>query len=187
MISRLEIALVWLVGHGARVWRFLVLGVVLTLSWRALRQIRPLEFSLALRALDQQWLIVAAALTAANIGAMGLYDVIAFGHTRSHASERWRYGAVAFAWSNFLTLGPLAGPAMRFWLYRQSVDQLSDLHEGIFSVATAFTSGLIGWSIAAFVASRFDANPVVLAAIAWTLCFAAVWIARVGLVRIGWR
>ena len=66
-------------------------------------------------------------MTLVNIGVMGLYDVVAFSQTRSRAVERWRYGAVAFAWSNFLTLGPLAGPAIRFWLYRPAVEHPSDL------------------------------------------------------------
>ena len=157
-LSRAEVVLVWLVGHGARAWPFVVFGVVLALSWQALRQIRPQEFRVALHGLDEGWLAAAAALTALNIGAMGLYDVIAFSHTRSRSSERWRFGAVAFAWSNFLTLGPLAGPAMRFWLYRPAVDQSSDLHDGIVSVATAFTSGLIGWTLAVLVGGRLGAN-----------------------------
>src|SRR5262245_42380871 len=156
-LSRAEVVLVWLVGHGAKTWPFIVFAVVLALSWNALRQIRPQEFRIALRSLDQSWLVMAGALTALNIVAMGLYDVIAFSNTRSRSSERWRYGAVAFAWSNFLTLGPLAGPAMRFWLYRPAVDQASDLHDGIVSIATAFTSGLIGWTAAVLLSSRLDA------------------------------
>jgi phosphatidylglycerol lysyltransferase len=180
-LSRVEVVLVWLVGHGAKTWPFIVFAVVLALSWGALRQIRPLEFRLALRGLEQRWLLAAGALTILNIGAMGLYDVIAFSHTRSRPAERWGYGAVAFAWSNFLTLGPLAGPAMRFWLYRPAVDQPSDLHEGIVSVATAFMSGLVGWALAVLVGGRLGANAILLGALALVLSFAAVWIARVGI------
>jgi phosphatidylglycerol lysyltransferase len=186
-LSRADVILVWLVGHGARAWPFVVFAVVLGLSWEALRQIRPQEFRVALYGLDQRWLLTAAALTALNIGAMGLYDVIAFSHTRSRSSERWRYGAVAFAWSNFLTLGPLAGPAMRFWLYRPAVDQVSDLHDGIVAVATAFTSGLIGWTVAVLIGGRVGANPLELAVIALILCVVAVWIARVGIASVARR
>ena len=82
-LSRAEVVVVWLVGHGARAWPFVVFATVLALSWHALRQIRPQEFRLALDGLDQRWLVAAAAITAVNIGAMGLYDVIAFSHTRS--------------------------------------------------------------------------------------------------------
>ena len=77
--------------------------------------------------------------------------MVAFSHTRSSWTDRWRYGAVCFAWSNFLTLGPLAGPAMRFWLYRPAVEQLSDLHDGVIAVAIAFSSGLVAWTTAALV------------------------------------
>src|SRR5206468_10604274 len=95
-----------------------------------------------------RWLGIAAGLSVANIGIMGLYDVIAFRKTRTTIVERWRYGAVSFAWSNFLTLGPLAGPAIRFWLYRQAVDRLQDLHAGLLTVTIAFVSGLVGWTAA---------------------------------------
>src|SRR5262249_54872200 len=107
LTSRLESGGVWLVGHLSRVWPFALLAVVLALSWHALRDINPRAFRAALRSLDPNWLAAAAAITLANTGAMGLYDVIAFRHTRSTWRERWRYGAVSFAWSNFLTLGPL--------------------------------------------------------------------------------
>jgi len=186
-LSRAEVVGVWLVGHGARAWPFVVFATVLALSWHALRQIRPQEFRLALDGLDQRWLLAAATFTAVNIIAMGLYDVIAFSHTRSRAAERWRYGAVAFAWSNFLTLGPLAGPAMRFWLYRPAVDQISDLHDGIVSIATAFTSGLAGWTVAVLLGNRLGANPIELAVLALFFCLVAVWIARVGILLMARR
>ena len=77
----------------------------------------------ASRARLRGWVMLACALTGLNVAVMGLYDVVAFRHTRARPLERWRYGAVAFAWSNFLTLGPLAGPAIRLWLYRGTVDR----------------------------------------------------------------
>jgi phosphatidylglycerol lysyltransferase len=178
LLSNIEVGLVWLLGNASRIWPFVVFGIVLALSWGALRQIHPGMFRAALRALQVNWLVAAAAATVANIAVMGLYDVIAFHHTRSRWSERWRYGAVAFAWSNFLTLGPLAGPAIRFWLYRPAVDQLSDLHAGVVSVAVAFMSGLIGWTLAVLAASRVDMSPVVLGLGAFGLVLAATSIAR---------
>src|SRR6266851_4927876 len=108
---------------------------------------------------------------------MGLYDVIAFSGTRSRWTERWRFGAVCFAWSNFLTLGPLAGPAMRFWLYRPSVEKISDLHAGVVSVATAFTSGLLGWTLAVLLVGRSSGRPVTLVALALIFSLTAVLIA----------
>src|SRR3954453_350275 len=155
LTSRFEVTLVWIVGHVSAIAPLLVFGVVLAVSWSALRDVRVYTFRLALRALDPRWLTIAALLTVANIAVMGLYDVVAFSHTRSSASERWRFGAVAFAWSNFLSLGPLAGPAIRFWLYRPNVDDPADLHEGVVAISTAFMSGLFGWTVAALFAGRF--------------------------------
>ena len=173
MTSRVEVSLVWLLGHASQVWPFLVFALILTLSWGELRQFTMGAFRAALRGLDRRWLAVAAAATIANIAVMGLYDVIAFQHTRSRWSERWRFGAVAFAWSNFLTLGPLAGPAIRFWLYRPAVDQLSDLRAGVVAVAIAFTSGLIGWTLAVLMAARAGPNVFVLSVGAFALVLAA--------------
>ena len=153
-MSRVEVSLVWLLGHASQILPFLVFAIVLALSWGALREMTTRDVRAALGALEPRWLLVAATATIANIAVMGLYDVIAFRHTRASRSERWRFGAVAFAWSNFLTLGPLAGPAIRFWLYRPAVDQLSDLHAGVVAVAIAFTTGLTGWTLAVLVARR---------------------------------
>src|SRR3954471_2788916 len=178
LTSRVETALVWLLGHATRVWPFIVFGVVLAVSWHALREIRPRQFRAALHTLDPQWLGVAALCTIANIGAMGLYDVIAFRHTRSRWTERWQYGAVAFAWSNFLTLGPLAGPAMRFWLYRPAVDHISELHNGVVSVALAFTSGLGGWTLAILLDRFVHAGMAGTAAIALGLTIACAALGR---------
>ena len=174
-----ERASTWIVAHAARVWGLVVIVVVLAASWGALRGIHIHEVRATLRTLDGRWLVVATALTLTNVAIMGLYDVLAFRKTRTRAAERWRFGAVAFCWSNFLTLGPLAGPAIRLWLYRDAVDELSELHAGIVSVVLAFVSGLAGWTMAAFVASRTNASAAVLALAALALVLAMAWIARV--------
>ncbi|MGC4082578.1 MAG: phosphatidylglycerol lysyltransferase domain-containing protein [Vicinamibacterales bacterium] len=178
VLATVENAGVWLLGHGSKIWPFIVLAVVGFLSWEAVRRIHPREFAVALHALDTRWLLVAAAATAVNIGAMGFYDVVAFRHTRSTWAERWRYGAVCFAWSNFLTLGPLAGPAMRFWLYRPAVAQLSDLHDGVVAVAVAFSSGLAGWTIAALLSLEAGLSPWIAAVLALAAAVAVVVVAQ---------
>jgi phosphatidylglycerol lysyltransferase len=174
----------WAVANATRVWGFLVVCLVLALSWSALRGIHFYEVRATLRTLDGGWLVAAALITLGNIAIMGLYDVLAFRHTRTTAVERWRYGAVAFCWSNFLTLGPLAGPAIRLWLYRGSVTDLSALHAGIVSVVVAFTSGLAGWALAALLVARLGGGPLALAAAALVFVVAAAAIARVIAQRI---
>ncbi|HEX5474792.1 MAG TPA: bifunctional lysylphosphatidylglycerol flippase/synthetase MprF [Vicinamibacterales bacterium] len=157
-LRHLEGATLWILSHAPRIWPAIAVALVLWASWGALRGIRLREVRAALHALDARWLLGACLATALNVGVMGLYDVVAFRRTRSSAAARWRYGAVAFAWSNFLTLGPLAGPAIRFWLYAPAIDRAADLQGGVVAIAIAFVSGLAGWVIAIVVTIRIGAG-----------------------------
>jgi phosphatidylglycerol lysyltransferase len=165
----------WIVAHAAQLWGIVVFGIVLARSWHALRGIHTHEVRAVLRTLAGWPLAIAALVTVLNIAIMGFYDVMAFAETRTRAIERWRFGAVAFCWSNFLTLGPLAGPAIRFWLYRRSVTELSELHAGIVSVIIAFTSGLAGWTVASLVVLRLGGGILVLAGVALAFVIVAAW------------
>jgi phosphatidylglycerol lysyltransferase len=175
---------VWLIGHAARFLPFFVIAAVLALTWQGLRQVHPHQVRLALQRLEGWWLTIAGLLTIVNIAVMGLYDVIAFTNTRSRWSERWKYGAVAFAWSNFLTLGPLAGPAIRFWLYRPAIDRLADLETGVLSITIAFASGLAGWTLAVLIVPS-SLGPPGAAGIAAAAFAIAVLAVHLGTVLIG--
>jgi len=175
---RTEQGSTWLVARAGRAWGLLVIAVVLALTWEALRGIHVHEVRVLLRSLDGRWLVAAGAITLANVAIMGLYDVIAFSRTRTSAAERWRYGAVAFCWSNFLTLGPLAGPAIRLWLYRGTVERASELRSAIVSVVIAFSAGLVGWTLAAIATAQIGGGLVVLSLAALVCVSAAAWIAR---------
>jgi phosphatidylglycerol lysyltransferase len=186
LLAGFETIGLWLVGHASRFLPFLVIAGVVAISWGPLRRIHPRDVRAALGSLDSSWLALAALATAANIAVMGLYDVLAFAHTRSKWSERWRYGAVAFAWSNFLTLGPLAGPAIRFWLYRPAVDRSADIEGGVINIASAFIAGLIGWTLAALLVPQADnvAWVVALAGGAFVLSVVAAIASRSVITRI---
>ena len=177
-LQRVEGALVWVVGVGSRVWPAVAIALILWLTWGSLRGIHLREVRTALRALDGTWVLAAAILTALNVAVMGCYDVVAFRHTRSPTLQRWRYGAVAFAWSNFLTLGPIAGPAVRFWLYAPAIDRAADLQGGVVAIAIAFIAGLGGWSAAVMAVSRTTAGFPITAAIALAVTAALVFAAR---------
>lgn len=165
-IQRAEGLTLWIVSQGSRLWPAVAIAVVLWLTWEALRTIRIRDVRAALHDLDAAWVFAAAGLTAVNVAVMGLYDVVAFRDTRSPALTRWRYGAVAFAWSNFLTLGPLAGPAIRFWLYAPAIDRAADLQGGVVAIAIAFTSGLVGWLLATTAAAQLGVAPTAAFAVA---------------------
>jgi phosphatidylglycerol lysyltransferase len=124
---------------------------VLAPAYGSLRALDPTLLATALRRLHPEWLAVAAALTVGNIAVMGAYDVIGFRYTRASWRRRWFNGSVAFTWSNFLTLGPVAGPSVRFWLYRDSVHESASLRDGVVLISVAFGSGLAGWSMSAWV------------------------------------
>jgi len=184
-MTRFKAAGVWLIGHASRFVPVLVIGAVVALTWSTLRAVHPRDIAAAMRTMSWAWLTLASAITVLNVAVMGLYDVVAFQHTRTRAFERWRYGAVAFAWSNFLTLGPFAGPAIRFWLYRQSVEHSADLETGVLSIAIAFASGLIGWTLATFVVPAHGtiANAVVLTIVAAGVVYACTCVGRFVAVR----
>ncbi len=91
------------------------------------------------------WLLSAAILTLVNLAVMGLYDVLCLKDAPVKPKERWWTGTLAFAWSNFLTLGPLAGPAIRFWLYRPAGVSFVLLRQAILSIALGFGAGLLLW------------------------------------------
>src|SRR4029453_2263788 len=156
----------WVIAYAARLWGALLLGLVVALSWQTLRGIHTHEVRLVLRTLDRRALFIAGLVTLLNIAIMGLYDVMAFAGTRTRAIQRWRFGAVA-------------GPAIRFWLYRRSVSDLSELHAGIVSVTIAFVSGLAGWTVAALIVSRTGGGFALLAVLAVACASLAAWCGRV--------
>ena len=183
--SSLKTGGLWLIGHASRFLPVLIIAVVVALTWQTLRQVHPQAVVQQLHAISPPWLALAFAITALNIAVMGLYDVIAFSQTRTRALERWRYGAVAFAWSNFLTLGPFAGPAIRFWLYRPAVEHSSDLENGVLSITIAFASGLVGWTLATLIVPVRSTvpNAVLLTLTAAALVYACVYVGRFAAVR----
>src|SRR5262249_3273425 len=102
------------------VWPWLLLGVLVWLGWHQLKQIDLLSVHRVLHATDLELMLAMLAATAVTLAIAGLYDVTALGPRALPPSvgARWTVGVVSFAWSNFIAVGPLAGPALRLWLYR---------------------------------------------------------------------
>jgi uncharacterized membrane protein YbhN (UPF0104 family) len=112
----------WWLAH-LRPWIVTLLAVVFVAA--ALREFRALDFHAlreALRHVDRflGWLALCLALV--NVAGMGLYDVVALGRPWADPPPwtRLRIGSLAFALSNLVATGPLAGPAVRLWLYREA-------------------------------------------------------------------
>jgi len=98
----------------------LVLVVVAWLGWREMKEIDLVAVRGLLRETGGDLILAMIAITSLNLALFGFYDVVALGPLSRGPSlgARWMVGMVSFAWSNFLTVGPLAGPALRLWLYR---------------------------------------------------------------------
>src|SRR2546428_2862634 len=105
-------------GSAGRWWPFLLVGAVAFLGWEELRRVDLNQVRHVLHSLSGPWLLVASAFTVLNLALLGCYDLVTLEGSPVPRTARWGLGTLAFAWSNFLTLGPIAGPAIRFWLYR---------------------------------------------------------------------
>jgi phosphatidylglycerol lysyltransferase len=133
-----------------RIWPWLLLSLVAVVGWRELRQVDFLQVRDLLRATDALVVALLVIATAANLALSGFYDVAALGD-RSLApprSRRWSTGVIAFAWSNFLTVGPLAGPALRLWLYGPLGVSIARSRRALLVILGAFTTGLCVWCAA---------------------------------------
>jgi phosphatidylglycerol lysyltransferase len=93
----------------------------------------------------------AAAITMACVTSMGLYDVFAYDvGTALDVRKRWRLGAAICAWTNFLAVGPLAGPALRLHFYRRAGLDVGGVLRGLAGVYAGMFSGLVAWIVAMF-------------------------------------
>lgn len=101
--------------------------------------------------LDVRWrfLLLAAVAAMLNVATMGLYDAVCFPRApRLGFAVRWGVGSVCFAWSNFLTFGPIGGPALRLLVYTRRGLRASAVARGLGAQYIGFTAGLIAWMAA---------------------------------------
>jgi len=131
-------------------WPWLVVILVAWIGWSELRKVDLLEVRQILRTTPSSLTLLLLLFTGMNLALAGLYDVSALGKLQQppRLSARWRVGVVTFAWSNFLTLGPLAGPALRLWLYRPLGVAGKRSRSALSAILSAFTLGLVGWCAA---------------------------------------
>ncbi|PYT10506.1 MAG: hypothetical protein DMF51_18240, partial [Acidobacteria bacterium] len=130
-------------GSAGRWWPFLLIGAVSFLGWEELRRIDLNQVDQALHSLSPRWLLMASALTVLNLALLGCYDLITLEGSPVPRASRWGLGTIAFAWSNFLTLGPIAGPAIRFLLYRPYSVDAAALSNAIVANIMAFAATLV--------------------------------------------
>ena len=134
-------------------WPWALLTLVAIFGWRELRQVDFVQVRNLLRVTDAAVLALLLVGTAANLALGGFYDVAALGGRGlpPPATRRWSVGVIAFAWSNFLTVGPLAGPALRLWLYAPMGVSIARARRALVTILAAFTTGLCVWCAAVLV------------------------------------
>lgn len=164
-------------GHLARLaLPFVVVPLAVWLIWHELHGMDVHRLRAGIARADRGLLALAACAAVGSVVAMGLYDAVAL--RGLSFARRWRIGAVCFAWTNFLTLGPIGGPAARFFLYRQAgvpaeaiTAQLTRLYvgawagaAGVFLAAAAPLPGGWVWLAIRFLLACAFAPAMVLAA-----------------------
>lgn len=129
------------------VWPWILLAVVAIVGWKELREVDFLRVRDLLRVTDTGVVALLIAATVANLALGGFYDVVALGDPALPPSRtgRWSVGVIAFAWSNFLTIGPLAGPALRLWLYGPMGVSAGRARRALLTILATFTAGLCVW------------------------------------------
>jgi len=136
-----------------RVWRVARASVPIVVPvivvWAVWRSIGGIDFRETRRILENAqgaWLGWSVLAAFCAVVSMGAYDAFAFpdkpGLSRG---ARWRIGSVVFAWTNFLTLGPFGGPALRLFLYRRSGMSTEDVLRGVALILVSSACALVGW------------------------------------------
>jgi phosphatidylglycerol lysyltransferase len=143
------------------VWPWLVLLALTWIGWEELQRVDLTVVRRIARSTPVSTMLAILALTAVNLAVAGLYDVAALG-PRSRGPRvgaRWTAGVLSFAWSNFLTVGPLAGPALRLWLYRPLGVEGVRARAALGTVLASFSVGLLAWcgAVAAPLPAGLDA------------------------------
>lgn len=142
----------------AGAWRWgriaLQVGLPALVVWLVWREVHALDLHRvrSQMAMADGWL-VAGGIAAAFMGVavMGLYDAVAFPrgeHGRLGFGRRWLLGAVLFGWTNFVSMGPLGGPALRVLAYRRFGLSGAEITRGFVGHYVGATSGLVAWLVA---------------------------------------
>lgn len=124
---------------------------VLAVVWHELARLNLRRTAEIVHSSDWRYNLAAAGAAFIAIAAMGAYDVFAFSSTAVLTpGRRWARASVFFAWTNFLSLGPIGGPALRLYFYRRAGMPVRDILRGLVRLYIAFFAGLSAWLIAVF-------------------------------------
>lgn len=127
-----------------------VLAVVIFFTHEVLHTLNWVQVKSITTNARVEYIIAAMFTTFFALCSMGFYDAFSFSAGIKNISffKRWTIGFSAFAWSNLLSIGGLAGPAIRVFLYRRLGLSNGEITLGLATHYTASIFGITGWIIA---------------------------------------
>jgi len=134
-----------------RVRIFLQFGVpllVLVLVWYEIREMNIHMVRQALGQSDRDLVAFGIFFAFLAIAVMGLYDALVFppgAEGRLTFGRRWLIGSLLFSWTDFVSIGPIGGPALRTLIYRRYGLRGLEITRGLVAYYIGMSGGLIGW------------------------------------------
>ncbi len=135
--------------------QILIVFLVLLLVYHEIRKLNIHMVRQALEKSDPVFIAAGIALAFLALAVMGLYDALAFpsgDDGRLTFRKRWGIGSLVFAWTNFVSMGPLGGPALRLLVYKKFGLTGSQIASGLMAHYIGMNGGMAGWMAAAWVA-----------------------------------
>ncbi len=127
--------------------------LVLWLVWRELHTLDLPRIRAELHRADPALAALGVVVALIAVGVMGLYDAVAFHRNASGSltfARRWALGSVLFGWTNFVSMGPLGGPAIRLFMFRKYGLTAPEITRGLTAHYLGSAAGLIAWLLAAW-------------------------------------
>ncbi|USN97943.1 MAG: lysylphosphatidylglycerol synthetase family protein [Phycisphaeraceae bacterium] len=153
-------------------WRWaklaLQVGLPALVVWLAWREIHALDLHKIRDTIDTaDATLVALGIAVAffALAVMGLYDAVAFPKGRSGTlsfPRRWLLGATLFGWTNFVSMGPVGGPAIRLLAYRRFGLSGPEITRGLVAHYIASAAGLTAWLLAAWLPIGISSSALVI-------------------------
>jgi phosphatidylglycerol lysyltransferase len=131
----------------------LQIAVLCGIGWLVWHELKAIDLRTAaarLHGASRRDVALAIGAAVLALAMMGLYDVAAFPASPTlRARRRWILGVLFFSWTNFLTLGPIGGPALRLFVYRRHGLGAPDIVRGMLRIYAGNFAGIASWVVAA--------------------------------------
>jgi len=120
--TRDAVGSMWMWRLGKRLLQVVLPVAVIVLVWREVHTLDLSGVWAVLREADVRLAAGGVAVAFLSVAVMGLYDAVAFPRGVSGSltfAKRWLFGLVLFAWTNFISMAAIGGPAIRVYAYRR--------------------------------------------------------------------